>query len=325
MNLLLIGPSGIGKSTALRDMAVNWLIQPLPDNAMKPNVLSGKMTKEALHQDLMVQPKSIIMASELANLFSKEKYQEGMLPYVTDLLDLAPTRIRTKGDNSQVIQRPECCIVGGSTKAWLQDMLPNTAGEGGFLPRFLIVKEDYKAQRVANPRKHMSEKQRSALDQHRTVMQYEFHRLMRMSEGPVDFEDYDASDTYEYWYQTYQPDTGALAPFAARAGAHILRMALLLAVSCGRDSIRVDDVLCAIQLYMYTATKLQEVIVPMSPQGKLLMKVLDIIGEQGMSDVQIRRAMRNHCGADDTDRIINNLLKSKEIRIADGIFHRTSV
>ena len=64
-----------------------------------------------------------------------------------------------------------------------------------------------------------------------------------MSEGVYDFEDYDASDAYSYWYQTYLPDSGALAPFAARAGAHILRLALLLAISCHRDSINVVDVI----------------------------------------------------------------------------------
>src|SRR5271168_5182228 len=152
MNLLLIGPSGIGKSTALRDIAADHLINALPEN-QRPNLLTGKSTKEAIHQDLMVEPKSIILASELANLFSKEKYNEGMIPYFTDLLDLAPARVRTKSGGNMIIQRPECCVMGGSTKQWLQDMLPSTAGEGGFLPRFLIVKEDYKFQRIADPRR----------------------------------------------------------------------------------------------------------------------------------------------------------------------------
>jgi hypothetical protein len=113
----------------MRDIAVNHLIPPLPQD-IKPNLLTGKSTKEAIHQDLLVEPKSIIMASELANLFSKEKYNEGMIPYMTDLLDLAPARVRTKSGGNLIIQKPECCVMGGSTKQWLQDMLPSTQEKG---------------------------------------------------------------------------------------------------------------------------------------------------------------------------------------------------
>lgn len=323
MNLLLIGPSGIGKSTALRDIAQKHLIQPLPEE-LKPQVITGKSTKEALHQDLMMNPHSIIMASELANLFSKEKYQEGMIPYVTDLLDLEPARIRTKSGGSLVIQRPECCILGGSTKAWLQDMLPNNAGEGGFLPRFFIVKEDYKFQRIADPRRYMSERQRIRLEFERVQAFHEFTRLLRFVEGLIDFEDYDASDAYSYWYNTYMPESGALSPFAARSGAHVLRLSLICAISCGRSCITIADVKSGICLYTYAQDKLSEVVIPMSAQGKMLAKVLEVIGQDHMSDVQVRRAMRNHMGATDVDKVLNDLIKSKEVVIDEGRYRRVN-
>ena len=264
LNLLLIGPSGIGKSTAMRDIAVNHLIPQIPEE-YRPGLLTGKSTKEAIHQDLIVMPKSIIMASELANLFSKEKYNEGMIPYFTDLLDLAPARVRTKSGGNMVIQRPECCVMGGSTKQWLQDMLPNNAGEGGFLPRFLIVKEDYKYQRIADPRRHMTDQQRSELATAREKVFYDFNRLIRINEGLIDFDDYEASDEYTSWYNTFVPESGALAPFAARAGAHVLRLSLLIAISCGRQTIHDCDVRAAICLYSYATNKLAEVVIPLSP------------------------------------------------------------
>jgi len=312
LNLLLIGPSGIGKSTAMRDIAVNHLIPMVPED-MRPALLTGKSTKEAIHQDLVVCPKSIIMASELANLFSKEKYNEGMIPYFTDLLDLAPARVRTKSGGNMVIQRPECCVMGGSTKQWLQDMLPSTAGEGGFLPRFLIVKEDYKFQRIADPRRHMNDKQRSELATQREKVIYDFIRLIRINEGLIDFEDYDASDTYTEWYNTFLPDSGALAPFAARAGAHVLRLSLLTAISCGRQSITADDVRCATCLYDYATKRLAEVVIPLSPEGKKVTRLLEVIGNMALSGTEIRRAMRNHMGSADVDRLIGDLVRDGEL------------
>lgn len=321
LNLLLIGPSGIGKSTAMRDIAVNHLIPAVPEE-LRPNLLTGKSTKEAIHQDLVVAPKSIILASELANLFSKEKYNEGMIPYFTDLLDLAPARIRTKSGGNLVIQRPECCVMGGSTKQWLQDMLPNTAGEGGFLPRFLIVKEDYKYQRIADPRRHMTDGQRADLATLRDKVMYEFAKLIRVNEGLIDFEDYEASDEYTAWYNTLNPDSGVLAPFAARAGAHVLRLALLSAVSCSRDAIAADDVRCGIALYGYATKRLAEVVVPLSIDGKNVAKLKDTVGILSLSGADIRRAMRNYLSGASVDRILGELVRDGELIFDDGLYRK---
>jgi Protein of unknown function (DUF3987) len=321
LNLLLIGPSGIGKSTAMRDIAVDHLVPALSEE-IRPNLLTGKSTKEAIHQDLVVCPKSIILASELANLFSKEKYNEGMIPYFTDLLDLKPTRVRTKSGGNMVIQRPECCVMGGSTKQWLQDMLPSTAGEGGFLPRFLIVKEDYKFQRIADPRRHMNDQQRSELAGQREKVFYDFARLVRINEGMIDFEDYEASDAYTEWYDTFTPESGSLAPFAARAGAHVLRLSLLVAISCGRSTIRHSDVCAGICLYSYANSRLAEVVVPLSPEGKKVTKIMEVIGNMALSSTEIRRAMRNYMGSADVDRVLGDLVRDRELIVDENLYRR---
>lgn len=312
MNLLLIGPSGIGKSTSLVDMALDTLLRPLP-TSLCPLIITGKGTKEAIHADLMASPHAIIVASELANMFSKEKYNEGQIPYFTDLLDLRSTSVRTKTGGLQVIHEPTICIVGGSTREWLQDQLPSSAGAGGFLPRFMIVKEDYKAQRVPDPRRALSPARHRELEIKREQVQLEFLRLVRTfaGHGGIDFSDYSASDAYGYWYQTFTPETGHLSPFAARAGVHVMRMAMLIAVSCSSVEIRLQDLECALKLYEYSHKKLQEVVVPMSPQGKLHAKLLEAIGENRVGQVTLRRAMRNYCSSQETDRMIHSL-------IADG-------
>jgi hypothetical protein len=323
-NLLLIGPSGIGKSTALRNIACDQLITPLPEGPTKPTVITGKSTKEALHQDLMVQPHSLILASELANMFSKEKYMEGTIAYVTDLLDLAPARIRTKSGGSQVIEHPECSIVGGSTKEWLQEMMPSTSTEGGFLPRFFIIKEDYKYQRIADPSRHLSPRQRVALDHLRTKVFRDFLHIYTAADGRFDFEDFDASDAYAYFYNTYTAETGALSPFAARAGAHVLRLSLLSALARFRNSIGVDDVKCGVALYKYSQRKLSEVVVPMSVQGKLMNKLLEALGQEERSAISLRRAMRNHCGGQEVDRMLSDLERNREVMKVNESYRRVN-
>lgn len=274
----------------------------------------------------MVKPHAIIVASELANLFSKEKYMEGALPYFTDLMDLAVVRIRTKGGGDLVIEKPECCVLGCSTREWLQDMLPQNSGEGGFLPRFLIVKEDYKYQRIANPLHHISEKQFKELQTLREKCFYNFQHIIHAADGKFDFEDYAASDFYSYWYQTYLPESGALAPFAARAGAHVLRLSLLVAISRFSSSISVGDLRAGIGLHAYTQRRLAEVVVPMSASGKLMSKLLDAIGGEWRTAIDLRRAMRNHCGGQDVDRMLTDLERNKEIiyddREGDRFFKR---
>lgn len=313
LNVLLIGPSGIGKSTSIH-MAEDTLLRVLPKD-LEVNILIGKSTKESLHDDLLASDRSILIASELANMFSKEKYQEGMIAYVTDLLDLRPSRVRTKSGGDKTILNPCVCIIGGSTKEWLQDAMPSNAGAGGFLPRFLIVKEDYKGQRIADPKRAMAASKLRELILQRERLQIDFQRLVRSYKGMglIDFADYSASDVYSYWYQTFTPETGHLAPFAARAGVHVMRMALLIACSCSQAEIRASDVEAAIALYNYTHKKLQEVVVPMSAQGKLLGKVLEAIGPGAMSQGAIRRAMRNYCTSADTDRFILSLVDSGDI------------
>jgi hypothetical protein len=249
-----------------------------------------------------------------------------MIQYVTDLLDLAPTSVRTKsGGIARVIEEPAVVIAGGSTKEWLQEQLPSSAGAGGFLPRFLIVEEEHKAQRVAIPKLEMGRTQLIALQQRRESVKTGFRHLIEPQRGPFDFADYEASDAYSNWYNTQTPEVGILAPFSARAGVHVLRLALLSAVSCGRSTIAKDDVTAAIKLFSYTLRKLAGIVVPMTAQGKMLSKVLEIIGSDVMSPVQIRRAMRNYCSADDVDKLVRSLVMSKDIVSYDGNYRKAGI
>jgi hypothetical protein len=321
LNLLLIGPSGTGKSTSITQIG-RPLLDALP-KIDQPQFIAGS-TPEKLHKDLRVKPHAVLFASELANFFNKQKYMESMIPYVTELLDYPRVlQRRTVGGGVEEVVRPEVSVIGGSTVDWLQGQLPDSATSGGFLARFLIVTEEHAGNKVAHPKLEVSKTTLAKLRYEREELSHEFVHLVLNHKGEIDYGDYEAIDEYAYWYAGHKPANGHLAPFAARAGEFVQRLAMLIAISCDRHEITAVDVKAAIQLYEYCAAKLQDVVVPFTVQGKLLSMVLQSVGQEQLTEVDIMKSMRNFVGAIEVRRLIDSLLASKDLkRLPDGKFER---
>lgn len=322
INLLLIGPSGIGKSSAVK---IAKRLLPFVSEMERPQFFEGGSTKEKLHEDLAVQPKAIIFASELAAFFSKEKYKENLIPYVTQLLDYEDViELRSKSGGIVAVQNPAVSILGASTLEWLQDQLPDSAVSGGFLARFLILNEESKGQRVANPHRLLTVTQKAKLELKRAEVFKTFSELYMLHEGNMDYEDYEAAEVYARWYNGYKPETGYLAPFAARAGEMILRLSMLLAISCKTGSITAEHVRSAIKLYEYIAHRLNVIVVPTSANGKVANIVMQTVGQEGLSPGQIVKTLRATASHVDIERHLESLLYSGDIRSDEGrLGHRS--
>jgi hypothetical protein len=277
LNMIFIGPSGIGKSSSVS--IAKRLMKYMPP-IHTPQFIEGGSTKEKLHEDLGNQSKAIVFAPELAAFFSKEKYKEALIPYVTNLLDYEDRiELRTRRDGTVVVNEPSVSIIGGSTLDWLQDQLPSSALGGGFLARFLILNEDTKGRRIANPHRMLSTRVKRELDEKREVVCNEFTALCNVEPGNFDYDDYEAAELYARWYNAHQPEAGNLAPFAARAGEFILRLSILIAVSCGRRGISVADLAAAIDLYTPIYKRLSRIVAMSTPHGKSEQRVYDCITE----------------------------------------------
>lgn len=316
LNVLFIGTSGIGKTTSL-EIAMKLL--PIVPKEFRPLLVAGKATPEKLHEDLAVKPHAILYAEELAAFFSKQKYMEGMIPYVTALLNYLPEiETRTRKDKLVVVKEPAVTVIGGSTPEWLQDQLPDSATTGGFLARFLIVYEQNKSQRVALPNMAMSRHMRDVLHQERAKVMHRYLELLEMARGlEIGFADYSTADVYSCWYNSHTPLTGHLAPFAARAGEFVQRLALLLAISRGKSEITSEDIHAAIQLQAYCEERLQQVIVPVSMKGRLLAHVLKAVGGGEMNITEICRAMRNYATSRETKELVDSLITDGGLCITD--------
>lgn len=317
LNLLLIGPSGIGKSSAVK---VAKKLLPYVPEFQRPQFIEGGSTKEKLHMDLVEQPKAILFAPELAAFFSKEKYKENLIPYVTNLLDYEDAiEIRTRRDGIVTVLNPSVSVLGASTLEWLQDQLPDSAVSGGFLARFLILNEDAKGQRIANPHRLLSARNRDLLFRKRERVLAEFSELFTIHEGNIDYEDYDAAECYAKWYNGYKPASGYLAPFAARAGELILRLSMLLAISGRRNAISKADITSAITLYTFIASRLDRIVVATNPQGKLAALVLDCISTGGVRPGEIVKKLRAVASYSEIEKHLEGLIYSGDLVVEDGL------
>jgi hypothetical protein len=325
LNLLLLGPSGLGKSTSI--MMARTLLEKVPLTE-QPQFLEGAATTEKLHDDLVPKPHAIVFAEEMATFFGRQKYLEGMIPYITNLLDYRPTiQRRTKGGGVSTIKEPTVTIMAGSTVEWLQEQLPDTATAGGFLPRFFVIKEDHKRQRVPLPDQRLSRKQKLDLEHERAKVYEEFYeRISPYIHAPdsheVTFKGYGGVDVYSQWYNCYTPLSGHLSPFAARAGEYVLRISMLNAIACGRGQIEERDVRSAIKLYGFMERRLQEAVVPYTVQGAMQKRVLDAVGQASLTEVEIYQAMSNFAPSQEVQKLLHSLLVSQQLRLRDGRYTR---
>jgi hypothetical protein len=318
VNILLLGPSGIGKSTSV---SLARTLLPFIPQEKRPQFISGSSTKEKLHEDLMLNPHAIVFASELAAMFSKEQYKEGLIPYVTELLDYGPqVELRTKKDDITVVENPEVSILGASTREWLTNMLPDTAASGGFLPRFIPVIEDTRHQRIANPRLAISAADSKELEERREHVKNAFTQIGSMV-GEV-IEESLASSRYQHWYDTHLAPTGSVAPFYARAGEMILRMAMLFAVSCGRLDMYEEDVDGAVKLYDYFRHKFSDITVATTTAGKLLQAVRDAITFDGVDKTALFRELSRMATVSEIQRQIQSLVQSGQVLVDDDTIIR---
>lgn len=319
LNILLIGPSGIGKSTS-----IGLLSGLMTGSTTGLQLVQGPASPEKLHEDLVANPHAVVVCSELANFFNKQKYMEGMIPYVTELLDNSPSGVerRTRSGGITRIPQPAVTVVGGSTPEWLQDQLPDSAGTGGFLARFLVCREDRKFRKLPLPSYTLGRQASNGLRHERSRVQAAFEHLV-MQEGEVRFKDYEVADRFVELVNRRGNPKGFLAPFAAREVEFTLRLSMLSALARSSKLVNEEDVLFAGELFSYCYGKLGEVVVPFTPKGKLLKILLDLLGEKPLGESQIVSAMRNFTTAQEVQVLLGSLLIGNDIeKLKNGKYRR---
>lgn len=277
LRILLVGPSGIGKDTAI-DRAVEMI-----DMLGCIPIIGGK-TFESIAMDfakLLPPAVGLVPAPEISAFFGKSSYQESMIQRFTDLLsDKGKLNISTRQDGHIFIQEPTVTLMAGSTPEWLQRAMPDGSLEGGFFPRFLIVAERYSGRQIPLVKHDLSVSEMQQLQRDReefSLWLRNFDKLMVRSSREVHL-DSASIDMYSNWYynrRKYFADS--VRPYAERSRDQVLRLAMLMALSRNRNYIATEDMHFGITMMNELGSRIANVVIPPSLEGRCAQQILDML------------------------------------------------
>jgi len=293
--VILLAPPGRGYKTSTINMAVNILKAACPE----ARVLSDRITPEAITQALS-EPKTpkemirigprdatgLIKAPELSVFFGKQQYNASLISLITDLYDYRETwRSETIARGRDILRNVCISIIGGSTPAWLQSMLPHDAFTGGFMSRFILVEMPptyYK--RVAFP-VEPDKKEWGEL----------VNRLSMIGRirGEMTWADEVARRRYRDMYESYVP-TGdeQIDAYRERETEQILRIAMLIALTNDRMTVSVEDLNTANNLIRLLERETSPRIERLGthPRMELVQRICDILRMHGeLSEADLLR------------------------------------
>lgn len=147
LSVVLIAPSGICRKTTGTNLGITML-QEL--GIVK--IYSEKMTPEALIDAMRDSASGVIYVPELAVFLNKQRYNEGLVPLLTRLLDNpdiwdSSTISRGKAGLRDVA----LSMLGGSTLDWFVRATPEDTFGGGFINRLMLVVQEDTAREESIP------------------------------------------------------------------------------------------------------------------------------------------------------------------------------
>jgi len=273
LSIILIGPTGIGKDTAL-----NMGRRRILNEYMKGHRIQG-VTSEAI-ADSMYQihrtfnepvTAGYLIAEEMKALFGGKDYQQGMIEFLTDILSDKEEHKHATKTRPQIIPFPTLVLQAGSTEEWFHQ-LPEGALAGGFVPRCLVVVEKKARQLLALPMDYQDFEDRiegiRALEAFWEGLQWIEENFSRPRQMIMDDE---AKGPYENWYHNRYKLVGPLAQgYVHRARSHVARMAMIMAATRQQRMITLPDIEFAIGFMNELIGVLESVILPPTEEGRII-------------------------------------------------------
>jgi len=237
MYIVLVASSGRCRKSVSISVMENLLRQLEPS----PNLISQKITPEALIDAIKVVQTNddkvflkescvgFVIADEINTFLNKKTYEAGLGSILTSMFDCkSHFSYHTKGRGIEVLNDSCLGLLAGTTVEWLKAAMPDEAIGGGLTSRIVFVYCATEAKPVAITRrsKEQGEIEESLLKKLKKIMTLE---------GEVKLTQ-DAWDYYEQNYNKFYKETTfydmpTLAGYASRRHVHLLKLAMLFAVS----------------------------------------------------------------------------------------------
>ena len=272
ISVLLVGPSGIGKDTAINGVA----------SLLQGNVgVIGGRTAETIVTTMMGlgDPAcAVLLAKELSEFFGPKEYQQGMLETITELLSTGDSyNASLKSNPNAIVQRPTLTVMGGSTKDWLHKAMPPEAMTGGFYPRFLIVYEEQGKRHVPWVEFDTNENELRAAEAARNSFYQGLQSVVMANFGKMTPSD-SAKEIYRQFYverrQYFSPNSEA---YAHRCRDTVLRIAMVSAVSRMSSVIEDTDMNFAVEIIKYVGKNLDNAMAPPTLHNRIAMDIIRML------------------------------------------------
>ena len=267
LSIFLVGPSGIGKDTAI-DEGTHLL------NHLDVPIIAGRTTEYIGTRLLKLGDPAIaaIIAPEATAFFGKKEYQGGKIEFITELLsNKEKIDFSTNQDGETIIHNATVTCMFGSTAAWLQNNMPRGSLEGGFFPRFIVINETEPQQFVPWVRFHGTRKDTLAR-QHAILKFYTWiakaTAKAKASPSPIN-PTAKAIDYYANWYYNrFKYFAPSIVEYANRARDQVLRLALLISFTRNKNYIDEQDMKAADLIMRYTCSSIDAAIKPTSMEAR---------------------------------------------------------
>lgn len=250
MYIILVGESAIThKSTAIK-MGLKPFREALPEVPL----LSQKMSPAALihtmsglcAEDQLGRAEAYLESSELANLIGNSKMDDELLKLLTEFWD-APSHFSYATMARGVEKLEDVCLnlLGGSTPVWLRSSVPESALEGGFFSRLLLIHRPPKGEK--NPQPIMTAEQREHIENVKNDLQC----IRNNMSGEFILDD-QAQYLFNEWYHEHNHPGKAqsfMRGYYGRKGDFLQKVAMCLSASYSDDMrITYDDMSTALRL-----------------------------------------------------------------------------
>jgi hypothetical protein len=323
--IILVAPTGKCRKTSALMLALKMM--KLSEAGV--NVIADKITPEALATALSTNQidnsgkilaerdgEGLIFAPELAVFLGKQKYNEGLITLLTALFDNPDEwSTQTKGGGKILIKNCSITFMGASTPDWLITAIPQDAFGGGFMSRLLFVVQEDTPRCFPIP---------TVRDVPPALPNY--LKLLRTQEvGEVKFEHKDDAEWYNLWYASNKgnvPEDEKMAGYHERKPDHLLRLAMVLGICEGRQTINLEHMKCAGRILKFLEDSMVGTFkwLGIRPVGSLTEKIVRQLRASGgsMTHAALLQKMIFYMDAWEFRKAIETLVQSNTITVHQG-------